>query len=87
LADGDSVSLINTNAGNAKVPAWSLNLEANPAAAIEIGRKRQPVRARIAAGAEHDDLWRKHNEQYAGFDDYKAKLDRQPSIFVLEPTS
>ena len=85
LADGDSVSLINTNAGNAKIPAWSFNLKANPEAEVEIGRKRRPVRARIAAGAEHDDLWRKHNEQYAGFDDYKAKLDREPSIFVLEP--
>ena len=87
LADGEQVSLINTNAGNAKTPAWSFNLKANPEAEIEIGRKRRPVRARIAEGAEHDDLWRKHNEQYAGFDDYKAKLDREPQVFVLEPTS
>jgi F420H(2)-dependent quinone reductase len=85
LADGGNVSLINTHAGNAKTPAWSFNLKANPEAEIEIGRERRPVRARIAAGAEHDDLWRKHNQQYAGFDDYKAKLDREPSIFVLEP--
>ena len=85
LADGDNVSLINTNAGNAKTPAWSFNLKANPEAEVEIGRERRPVRARIAEGAEHDDLWRKHNEQYAGFDDYKAKLDREPSVFVLEP--
>jgi deazaflavin-dependent oxidoreductase (nitroreductase family) len=85
LADGDSVSLINTNAGNAKTPAWSFNLRANPEAEVEIGRERRPVRARIAEGPEHDELWRKHNEQYAGFDDYKAKLDREPAIFVLEP--
>lgn len=87
LADGDSVSLINTNAGNTKIPAWSFNLKANPEAVVEIGRERRPVRARIAEGAEHDELWRKHNEQYAGFDDYKAKLDREPSVFVLEPRS
>jgi deazaflavin-dependent oxidoreductase (nitroreductase family) len=86
LADGKNVTLINTNAGNAKVPAWSLNLEANPEAEVEIGRERRPVRARIAEGTEHADLWRKHNEQYAGFDDYKAKLDREPSVFVLEPS-
>jgi F420H(2)-dependent quinone reductase len=85
LADGDRFVLIDTNAGNAKVPAWSLNLMANPEAEVEIGRKRRPVRARIAEGAEHDELWRKHNEQYAGFDDYKAKLDRKISVFVLEP--
>ena len=85
LADGENVVLINTNAGNAKIPAWSLNLEALPEAEVEVGRKRYPVRARIADGDEHEDLWRKHVEQYAGFDDYRAKLDREPSVFVLEP--
>lgn len=85
LADGDDVILINTNAGNAKIPAWSLNLKANPEAEIEIGRKRKAVRARIAEGEERAELWRKSNVQYAGFDDYEAKLNREISVFVLEP--
>jgi len=85
LADGANVVLINTNAGNAKVPAWSLNLEANPEAEVELGRERRRVRARVAEGAERADLWRKHNLQYAGFDDYDAKLEREPKVFVLEP--
>jgi deazaflavin-dependent oxidoreductase (nitroreductase family) len=85
LADGRNVVLINTNAGNAKIPAWSLNLKANPEAEVELGRERQPVRARIAEGTEHSDLWRKHVEQYAGFDDYKQQMAREPSVFVLEP--
>jgi F420H(2)-dependent quinone reductase len=85
LADGDDVVLINTNAGNAKIPAWSLNLKANPEAEVELGRERRRVRARIAEGEERAELWRKHVEQYAGFDDYKAKLDREISVFVLEP--
>jgi F420H(2)-dependent quinone reductase len=85
LADGENVVLINTNAGNAKIPAWSLNLEANPEAEVELGRERRPVRARVAAGEERADLWRKHVEQYAGFDDYEAKLEREPAVFVLEP--
>jgi deazaflavin-dependent oxidoreductase (nitroreductase family) len=87
LADGDSVVLINTNAGNAKIPAWSLNLKANPEAEVELGRQRRPVRARVAEGEERADLWRKHVKQFAGFDSYKEKLDREPSVFVLEPTS
>jgi len=85
LADGDNAILINTNAGNAKIPAWSLNLKANPEAEIEIGRKRKAVRARIAEGEERAELWRKSNVQYAGFDDYEEKLDREISVFVLEP--
>ena len=87
LADGKNVVLINTNAGNAKVPAWSLNLEANPEAEVELGRERRPVRARVAAGEERADLWRKHVDQYAGFDDYKTKLEREPAVFVLEPSN
>lgn len=87
LADGDNVVLINTNAGNAKIPAWSFNLMANPEAEVELGRERRQVRARVAEGEEREDLWRKHIEQYAGFDDYKEKLgpDREISVFVLEP--
>lgn len=85
LADGNNVVLINTNAGNAKIPAWSLNLEANPEAEVELGRKRRPVRARIAEGEERADLWRKHVEQFEGFDSYKQKLDREPSVWILEP--
>jgi deazaflavin-dependent oxidoreductase (nitroreductase family) len=85
LADGENAVVINTNAGNAKIPAWSLNLQANPEAEVERGRRRYPVRARVAEGEEHADLWRKHNEQYAGFDDYQVKLDREASVIVLEP--
>jgi deazaflavin-dependent oxidoreductase (nitroreductase family) len=84
LRDGENVVVINTNAGNARVPAWSLN-EANPEAEVEVGRKRYPVRARVAEGEERADLWRRHNEQYAGFDDYQTKLDREASVIVLEP--
>jgi len=85
LQDGENVVVINTNAGNARVPAWSLNLKANPEAEVEVGRQRYPVRARVAEGEERAELWRKHNEQYAGFDDYQTKLDREASVIVLEP--
>lgn len=87
LADGEKLVVINTNAGSERIPAWSLNLAANPEAEVEVGRKRIPVRARVAEGEERADLWHKHNEQYAGFDDYDAKLDREPAVIVLEPVS
>lgn len=85
LADGESFVVINTNAGNAKVPAWSLNLKADPEGEVEVGRRRLPVRARIAEGEERADLWRRHVEQYSGWDDYEERLEREPSVIVLEP--
>jgi F420H(2)-dependent quinone reductase len=85
LADGGRYVVINTNAGNQKTPAWSLNLKANPDAEVEVGRKRFKVRARTAEGEERTDLWRRHMEQYSGWDYYESKLDREITVFVLEP--
>jgi F420H(2)-dependent quinone reductase len=85
LRDGERMVVINTNAGNARVPAWSLNLAADPDAEVEVGRRKIRVRARVAEGEERADLWRRHNVQYAGFDEYDAELDREPQVIVLEP--
>jgi deazaflavin-dependent oxidoreductase (nitroreductase family) len=87
LADGERMVLIDTNAGNEKLPAWSLNLSAKPEAEVEVGRKRQRVRARVAEGEERAELWAKHIDQFAGFDFYITKLERTPSVWVLEPSS
>lgn len=87
IEDAGRYVVINTNAGNTRIPAWSLNLDADPEAEIEIKDKRIAVRARPAEGEERADLWRKHNQQYAGFDEYKEELpdDRPITVYVLEP--
>lgn len=87
LEDDGRLSVIDTNAGNTRVPAWSLNLDANPEAEVQVRGRKIAVRARPAEGAEREDLWRKHNQQYAGFDDYKEILpaDRPITVYVLEP--
>ncbi len=87
LADGERMIVIGSNAGNDRVPAWALNLKANPDAEVEVGRRRIKVRARVAEGEERAELWRKANQQYAGFDDYEARTDRKISVFVLEPVA
>ncbi len=87
LADGERVVLIDTNAGNEKLPAWSLNLSAKPEAEVEVGRERRKVTARVAEGEERAELWAKHIDQFAGFDFYLTKLERTPSVWVLEPVS
>jgi F420H(2)-dependent quinone reductase len=85
LADGERLIVIGSNAGHDKAPAWSLNLEANPVAEVELGSERRNVLARIAAGDERAELWRKVNEMYSGFDDYSARTTREIRLFVLEP--
>jgi len=85
LADGERLIVIGSNAGHTKAPAWSLNLEANPVAEVELGSERRNVQARIAEGEERAELWRKVNEMYSGFDDYSARTTREIRLFVLEP--
>jgi deazaflavin-dependent oxidoreductase (nitroreductase family) len=85
VRDGERIVVIGSNAGNARAPAWSHNLRANPDAEIEIRGERRRVRARVAEGAEREDLWRKINDQYTGFDVYEARTSRAIDVFVLEP--
>ena len=85
LAHGERVVVIGSNAGNTRTPAWALNLRAHPEAEVEVGADRRRVTARVAEGEEREDLWRRMNEQYAGFDDYRSRTSRDISVFVLEP--
>jgi F420H(2)-dependent quinone reductase len=85
LPDGERMIVIGSNAGNPRPPAWALNLAANPEAEVQVRRERTPVRARIAEGAEHDELWRRMNEQFSGFDTYRDRTSREIRLFVLEP--
>jgi deazaflavin-dependent oxidoreductase (nitroreductase family) len=85
LADGQRQIVIGSNAGHARTPAWSHNLQASPDAEVQIRGKRQLVCARVAAGEEREQLWRKMNEMYEGFDAYDANVDRDIAVFVLEP--
>ncbi len=85
LADGVRLIVIGSNAGNDRAPAWSHNLKAHPDAEVQIRGGRQSVRARVAEGEERAELWRRMNEQYAGFAQYDENTSREIAVFVLEP--
>ena len=85
LTEGERIVLIGSNAGNKRAPAWSLNLKTNPDCDVQMRSGRRAMRARVAEGEERAELWRAMNEQYAGFDDYQKRTDREIAVFVLEP--
>jgi F420H(2)-dependent quinone reductase len=85
LADGERLIVIGSNAGNNNAPAWALNLQTTPSAEVDLAGERHKVVARVAKGEERSQLWRKMVEQYAGFDDYEARTDRDIALFVLDP--
>jgi deazaflavin-dependent oxidoreductase (nitroreductase family) len=85
MRDGERLVVIGSNAGNMKAPAWALNLRATPDAVAEVRADKREVRARVAEGEERAELWRRMNDAFAGFDDYKTKTSRDIAVFVLEP--
>ena len=85
LADGARLVVIGSNAGNERPPAWALNLQANRNADVQVRGERRRVHARVAEGEKRAELWRRMNEQYGGFDDYRARTARDIPVFVLEP--
>jgi deazaflavin-dependent oxidoreductase (nitroreductase family) len=85
VEDGDDVVLVASKGGFPKNPAWYHNLMANPDTTVQIGSEHRPVRARTATAEEYDRLWAKAVASYHGYEDYRARTDRQIPLVVLEP--
>src|ERR1700722_10071854 len=84
---GDQVAVFASKAGAPTNPDWFHNLIDNPAVTAQIGTQTLPFRARVAAGAERDEIWAAQKADYPGFADYETKTTRQIPVVILEPAS
>lgn len=82
--DEDHWVVVASNAGDAKPPAWWLNLQANPHARIQIRKEHHDVVAREATPEESARLWGKLTESYRWFRDYRKTAGREIPIVILE---
>src|SRR5947199_4715643 len=55
--DGDNYVIIASKAGSPSHPDWYHNLVRNPIVTLETGDETFQARARVAEGAEHDQLY------------------------------
>ena len=87
LEDGDKVVLAASCGGFSKAPQWQHNLDANPKAEIQIGSKNRVMKARRATAAEEAHYWPTLTAMYAGFDEYRARVEgkRHIPLYILEP--
>jgi deazaflavin-dependent oxidoreductase (nitroreductase family) len=85
--DGDDVIVVASNAGNERTPAWWLNLQAEPRAAVTIGGERHEVRARETHGEERERRRRVFERVYPKLDDYGEFTAREFPVVVLEPVA
>lgn len=85
LRDGDDIVCVASQGGMSKHPLWFRNLEADPDCEVEIGSRKQKMRARRASDEEKASLWPRLTEMYRDFDDYQARTERNIPVVILSP--
>jgi deazaflavin-dependent oxidoreductase (nitroreductase family) len=83
--DGADVVIVASKGGHPNHPAWYHNLRAHPDTAVQIGRERRAVHARVATPGERERLWPKAIATYAGYGSYQQRTERQIPLVILEP--
>jgi len=85
-ADGESLAIIASKAGQPSHPAWFHNLMANPETTVQIGREVRPVRARLASEAESERFWPEFIAAYPSYATYRERAHpRVIPIVILDP--
>jgi F420H(2)-dependent quinone reductase len=84
---GEDFVVVASKAGSLAHPAWYHNIRANPdAVAVDVGGRRIPVQPRLVEGAEREDLWRRVNDNYNGYEVYQGRAgSRTIPVLLLEP--
>jgi F420H(2)-dependent quinone reductase len=85
LRDGEDFVIVASKGGHPRNPSWFHNLRAHPDTTVQVGSRRQAVRARVARPAERARLWPRVVELYGGYGDYQARTDREIPLVILEP--
>lgn len=83
MREGDRLFLVGSNFGQARHPAWALNLSADPNAWVTMGGKEIPVLATPVIGAEHDRIYRKFIDYVSNYATYEHRTQRDIRVFAL----
>lgn len=84
IDDDEHWVVVASNAGDAKAPAWWLNLQANPNARVQIAKEHYDVVARQASADESARLWPELIGSYRWFRSYRENAGREIPIVILE---
>jgi deazaflavin-dependent oxidoreductase (nitroreductase family) len=89
LRDGSDYILVASNGGSDADPTWLLNIKADPAVELRVGRTRLKGRARIVdqSDANFTRWWSLVNEKNRGrYDTYQARTKRPIPLVVVSVT-
>lgn len=83
--DGGNLVVIASNGGADRAPDWSLNLQRDPRAVVQIGTDQLNVEARTASPEERARLWVGIIAAYPGYAAYQRKTTRRIPVLILTP--
>lgn len=84
--DGEDYLVVASMGGAPMHPQWYLNLQAHPAAEIQVRDQQIAVTARTATAEEKPRLWHIMTELWPNYDAYQARTERPIPVVVLSPT-
>lgn len=87
LEDGEWIVIVASKGGSPRNPSWFHNLRANPETNVQVGSRRIPVTARVAAAGERSRLWPEVTGLYRGYEAYQRRTSREIPLVILEPRS
>lgn len=77
--------IIASHGGLDQPPAWWLNLQHDPQALVQIGRRKLRVWAEQADEANRERLWQRFVREFPGYEDYRRRTSRRIPIVILHP--
>ncbi|AKK26672.1 nitroreductase family deazaflavin-dependent oxidoreductase [Mycobacterium sp. EPa45] len=84
--DGDDYLVVASMGGAPRHPNWYLNLQANPAAMIQVRDQEIAVTARTATPDEKPRLWSIVTSVWPNYEVYQSRTDRDIPVVVLSPS-
>ncbi|HKV58589.1 MAG TPA: nitroreductase/quinone reductase family protein [Ktedonobacteraceae bacterium] len=85
VRDGENLVICASNNGSPRLPAWYLNLQAQPRVCIQHGRVRREVMAEAVGPQEWQRLWQKLLTVRPQYADYQKNTSREFPIVILKP--
>ena len=84
VTDGDRLLAVASKGGAPKHPDWYLNILAHPDVTVEVGSEKFETVARILAGEERAQAYKRAAEVFPPYAEYQKKTTREIPVIALE---
>ena len=83
--DNGGFCVIASKGGAPEHPAWFLNLQANQDIQLKVINDEFKAVAKVATGAQREELWNLMEDYFPPYANYKAATDREIPVVVFYP--